>query len=148
MFPQNELVFNAHLDIGHAYYNIFRYKDAISTYRFVIENAKKLNAFGFDLIFPSEMLEFITLEKMGSLEKFMHIDWNEIASGVLRVGGYKKKTGDISSQNVWITFVFKPIDEIAQSPSFSISNTFDDLNKSSIRNKSSISKEVLIKKKD
>ena len=107
-----------------------------------------LNAFGFDLIFPSEMLEFITLEKMGSLEKYMHIDWNEIASGVLRVGGKKKKTGDISSQNVWITFVFKPIDEIAQSPSFSISNTFDDLNKSSIRKKSSIGKEVLIKKKD
>jgi hypothetical protein len=88
------------------------------------------------------MLEFITLENMGSLEKSMHIDWNEIASGVLRVGGYKKKTGDISSQNVWITFVFKPINEMAQSPSFSISNTFDDLQESIIK------KDVLIKKKN
>lgn len=104
----------------------------------IIEDIKTINAFGFDLVFPPETLEFVTLEKTESIETFVYIDSNEIASGILRVGGYKKKIADIPSPNVLFTLVFRTIKEVKQSPSFFILNTFDDIKRSSIKKEASI----------
>lgn len=46
-----------------------------------------IKAFRFDLLFPSEISEFVGVEGTELLKDFHHADANKIADGAVRAGG-------------------------------------------------------------
>jgi len=99
----------------------------------ILSNALNIKAFGFDLLFPSDSLEFIAMEKAGLSIYFQQIDANELASGLLRVGGYCNKAITIDSPEVLIILIFKARKRIEQITPFLITNTFDDIHNSFVK---------------
>lgn len=73
----------------------------------IIDNPFNLKAYGFDLLFHSELLEFIGIDEASSYVEFEQIDANLIAFGVLRVGGYRKTSVEDHSPRVLISLIFK-----------------------------------------
>lgn len=93
----------------------------------IVENTTHIKAFGFDLIFPSEILEFISVEKSGITEKFEQVDANEIAAGFLRVGGFGTKSIGINSSHILVTLFFKLKGDGSFLSRLFIMNTYDDI---------------------
>jgi len=57
----------------------------------IVDDCFHLKSFGFDLIFPTDALEFVGVERSKYAEDFEKLDANMIAEGVVRAGGYKNK---------------------------------------------------------
>ncbi len=85
-----------------------------------------VEAFGFDLIFPSENLEFVAIDETEFTEKLDIIDTNLVGEGILRVGGYSSVPIQSSTQ-VLIVLVFRVIKEVEEPVSVSIVNAVDDV---------------------
>lgn len=92
----------------------------------IIDNLSELEAFGFDLIFPSANLEFVAIEETEFTEKLDKIDSNLVGEGKLRVGGYSRVPIELPAQAL-IVLVFRVIDGDLQTKSFSIVNAVDDV---------------------
>ena len=93
----------------------------------LIDNPFNIDTFGFDLLYPSEVLEFIKLERTELTEDFIQLEANKIGQGILRVGGYRSEPVKNQSPSVLIAFVFRVIGEAQEQTQFSIINTVDDL---------------------
>lgn len=103
-------------------------KDEISI-PIIIDNPQNVSAFGFDLIFPSDSLEFITLEKSDLLKNFYQVDGFLINDGVIRIGGYGSDPIATSSSDLFVTLIFKIIGDTKEQLHFEIVNKVDDLRK-------------------
>jgi len=57
----------------------------------IVDNPFNIKAFRLDLIFPSESLEFVGVERTEPLDDFYQVDAIKIADGVVRSGGYRSK---------------------------------------------------------
>jgi hypothetical protein len=93
----------------------------------LINDPMSVNSFGFDLLFPKEMLKFEEIYRTGLTRDFTQIGAFEVQNGVLRVGGYG--AGSNSPRINWelVTLMFSTRNNSKQKPSFSISNAVDDL---------------------
>jgi PKD repeat protein len=100
----------------------------------IIDSSFDIKAFGFDLVFPSESLAFIGVERTDFSRDFDQIGANETTNGTLRVGGYTTHPVSKASSTVLVTLVFRVIGDTGASSSFSIVNTFDDLRHAQVRN--------------
>ena len=100
----------------------------------IVDNPFNIKAFGFDLIFPSESLEFVGVERTEPLDDFYQIDTIKIADGVVRAGGYRSKPIMSHSPKALITLIFKVIGEEEGLCSFSIVNTTDDIENAYFKN--------------
>jgi len=100
----------------------------------IVDNPFNIKAFGFDLIFPSEALEFVGVERTEPLDDFYQVDAIKIADGVVRAGGYRSKPIMSHSSRALITLIFKVLGEAEELCSFSIVNTVDDIEYASFNN--------------
>jgi len=111
-----------------------------------IDNPYNIDAFGFDLIFPSESLEFIGVGKTELVKDFYQVNGNEIQQGILRVGGYSSKPINSASSGVLVTLIFRVIKETSYPIPLFITKTFDDLKNASVNNFNSNKRRTKIRK--
>jgi len=93
----------------------------------IVDDAFNIKSFGFDLIFPSEALEFVGVERGKSTEDFDKLEANMIAEGVVRAGGYKNIPSSEHQPRVLINLVFRVIGSTNKPISLAIVNTVDDI---------------------
>jgi len=99
----------------------------------IITGPFNLKAFGFDLSYPTEILEFICTESTPFSSDLVQIHANQIADGVIRAGGYSKKPVSVNSEKTLMNLVFK-VRKNSGSPSFlRIVNKFDDFQNSTFK---------------
>jgi PKD repeat protein len=101
----------------------------------IVDNFFNIKAFGFDLLFPSEILEYKGVEKAELKKNFLQLDANKIAEGLLRVGGYRSAPIMHHSPRVLITLIFRVTGEAKELISFIIINTVDDIRNASCKNR-------------
>ena len=99
----------------------------------IIESTHSIDAFGFDLLFPPGILEYVALDNAEISEKFEQVSANLIAEGVLRIGGYGRKAIMNRTSYVLIMLVFRIKGKTKDQTSFAITNTVDDIENASIR---------------
>jgi len=92
----------------------------------IIKGPFNFKSFGFDLAFPTDILEFIWAEPTPFSHKFAQIQANIIADGVLRTGGYRKDPISAYLEETLIKLVFKVHKKTGSSSSLSVINKFDD----------------------
>ena len=88
-----------------------------------IDKPHEINAFGFDLLFPAELLEFVTVERTELSKDFYQLDANKLAEGVVRIGGYSGTANVIQNSQELIKVIFRIIGDKKQPLSFDIQNT-------------------------
>jgi hypothetical protein len=91
----------------------------------IINDPFAIQAFGFDLIFPSDKFQFIAIEETDFSEKFLMIDANLIKGDVLRVGGYATAPYQGTSPAL-IALVFQVMKESDEPIRVEIMNAVDD----------------------
>jgi PKD repeat protein len=108
----------------------------------LVESQSCLEAFGFDLAFPSNVLTFIGLESTELTEGFDELDANVISSPtanalnsrVLRVGGYRAASSMNPFSGVLVSLVFRVTGNSEDPDSISVIATYDDIRNATIRN--------------
>ena len=108
----------------------------------IIDNPSNIKAFGFDILFESEILEFVGVVRTELLKDFNEVDGNEIAQGVLRVGGYSSEPIRSYSPGALIRLIFKVTGETEEPCPFLITNTVDDLENASFQNRTYMRKKI------
>ena len=93
----------------------------------LVDSSFPIRAFGFDLIFPSDILAYVGIERTAYTERFDQIGANPITEGVVRAGGYFTQQLTAPAPAVMVILVFRIIGEVKASLSLSIINTCDDL---------------------
>ncbi|MGB7295152.1 MAG: PKD domain-containing protein, partial [Candidatus Aminicenantales bacterium] len=116
----------------------------------IIECPSEVTAFGFDLVFPSNVLTFIGLESTELTNGYDQLDSNVMPyqpldqeqadlepaeTLVLRVGGYKADTDQSPSSGVLVTLVFRWSGEYIDPDETLIVATYDDLQNASVINR-------------
>jgi PKD repeat protein len=97
-----------------------------------VDNPAGIDAFGFDLVYPSDCLEFAGVVKSPLLEKFYQVDGNPKEADVIRIGGYGSDPIDDAFTNEFVVVIFK-VKGFSENPiDFYIANTFDDLSLATI----------------
>jgi len=99
----------------------------------IINNPFNINAFGFDLLFSSQILEFVRVERTELLKDFPQVEGNEIAKGILRIGGYSSEPIESQSSGVLIVVIFRVISEPEEPSTFMIINSVDDVENAAVR---------------
>jgi hypothetical protein len=99
---------------------------------FFLADSARTRAFGFDLLFPSEILEFVAIEKDDLHKNLRVLDSYLIAPGVLRVGGYKSPSGSHKGGPLPIALVFRVTQRTKQIRQLLITNMVDDLREGSL----------------
>ncbi len=100
----------------------------------ILDNPLNIDAFGFDIQFPSKSLDFVNIETSELLQDFIQVDANLIEEGTIRIGGYSDSPLMIESPEVLITLVFRVKTNTFDPATIIINNTFDDLSNAMIRN--------------
>jgi len=127
----------------------------------IVEGSSDITAFGFDLSFPPESLEFIGLERTEITSGFSHLEANVLVGkipdaeallaedadsdfdqtdqdvlsyAVLRVGGYKLDSTMQPVSGVLVTLIFRVTGEVEEEMPFGITAVFDDLQHASLAN--------------
>ncbi len=93
----------------------------------IIENPVNIDAFGFDLHFSPEILEFTALEPTELLKGFYQVDAYQLKEDELRVGGYGETPLLSESPEVLLTIVFRIKKTTPDPVILEITNTYDDL---------------------
>ena len=106
----------------------------------IIDNPSNIDAFGFDLQFPIEVMEFLTFDVTGLLDEFNQVDAYYTEEGLLRVGGYSGTPLLSDSPEVLITLVFRVKDEATEPLSLVITNTYDDIKNATVKDGTVINK--------
>jgi parallel beta-helix repeat protein len=104
----------------------------------IIDNPIDIDAFGFDLVFPSNVLTFLILENAELTEGYEQLDSNVISfqdtnHKILRVGGYNIHSDQTLSSGVLVTLVFKVTGEFKDPIPLSVIATYDDIKNVSTR---------------
>jgi PKD repeat protein len=127
----------------------------------ILEASSDITAFGFDLSFPQEVLEFVGLERTEITAEFSQLeanvlfrkkpdnearsagnaatDFDQTAQDMLnytalRVGGYKLTSTMQPVSGVLVTLIFRVTGEVEEEMPFGITAVFDDLQNASLMN--------------
>ncbi len=98
----------------------------------LINNPYNLKAFGFDLAYPAEVLNYLEIAQTEYTQDFVQLDAHESIPGMLRVGGYKDKPIQHSDSGALLILIFEVKTDANGQSLFVITNTFDDLMGASI----------------
>ena len=94
----------------------------------MINNPHNIDAFGFDLVYPADMLEFAGVAKTEMVKDFYQVEGNVTAEGVLRVGGYSVEAIPSESGGELVILIFHLKRKGVNDPQdIFIMKTFDDV---------------------
>jgi hypothetical protein len=94
----------------------------------MINDPRDIDAFGFDLVFPTDLLEFIGVAKTELVKDFYQVEGNMTEEGVLRVGGYSVDSIQSDSGGELVLLIFKLKRKgVNHSQELFIKQTFDDV---------------------
>jgi parallel beta-helix repeat protein len=94
----------------------------------MINDPHDIDAFGFDLVYPAEFLEFVGVAKTDLVKDFYQVEGNVTAEGILRVGGYSVDRITSESGGELVILIFKLTRKgVNGSHEIYISETFDDV---------------------
>lgn len=99
----------------------------------IVSNPLNIDAFGFDLQFPSKMLEFVTFEMTELLKHFAQVDAYTPEEGLLRFGGYGSAPLSSDSPEVLMSLVFRVKKSINYPVFLVITHTYDDIRNAIIK---------------
>lgn len=85
-----------------------------------------LKAFGFDLAFPSDLMEFVGMQPVAIHKKLVLATGNQIADGVLRLGGFSQVPVSINTSKIMFKLVFKVKEDASGQASLDVLDKFDD----------------------
>jgi PKD repeat protein len=108
--------------------------DSFEEVDIIADSLGDIGSFGFDLIFPSEGLTFIGLERTEISRDFIQVGAHLMASNLLRVGGYAAKKTSKPSAGSLVTLIFKISGKVPEPDLFSIIALYDDIHNASMRN--------------
>jgi PKD repeat protein len=109
----------------------------------IIESSSEIKSFGFDLAFPSDVLQYVGLESTELTKDYDQLDANVIsyeaanqegAGQILRVGGFKTNSTQNPSSGVLVTLIFRVTGEVKDPSSISVIAAYDDIQNASLRN--------------
>ena len=127
----------------------------------ILEASSDITAFGFDLEYPQDALEFVGLERTDMTSGFTQLEANLLNTrdtaadalfvadpnpgfdlappdvlhyGALRVGGYKLTSTTQAASGVLVTIIFRVTGEIGEEIPIAITAVFDDLRNASLSN--------------
>lgn len=128
----------------------------------LLEASADVVAFGFDLEYPPDTLEFLSLERTDITSLFTQLEANPLKSrdsdadallvveepfpdvdlappdvldyGALRVGGYKLTSTDQALSGVLVTIIFRVIGDVGEEVPLSITAVYDDLRNATVSN--------------
>jgi len=92
-----------------------------------IDNPSGIDAFGFDLIFRSDLLEFTGIARTELTQNFYQVDAHPINEGIVRVGGYSEEPITSDASGELVILIFKAKTPPDGSLFFRVANTCDDL---------------------
>jgi len=92
------------------------------------------DAFGFDILFNSDLFEFVGISRTVLSEDFLQIDGNLLAEGMLRVGGYREESPDAMQPGELVILIFKAKHKTTEQPVLKIIQTFDALKEAAVIN--------------
>jgi PKD repeat protein len=98
----------------------------------MIDSSIRLESFGFDLVFDTDLFEFAGVARAELTKDFIQVGGNVIEDGVLRVGGYREKTFEDCSPGELVILIFRIKREIEVPVTFTIFKTYDDLKNASV----------------
>lgn len=127
----------------------------------ILEASSDITAFGFDLEYPPDALEFVGLERTDMTSGFTQLEANLLNTGdsaadalfiadpnpgfdlapqdvlhygALRVGGYKLTSTAQAASGVLVTIIFRVTGEIGEETPLAVTAVFDDLRNASVSN--------------
>ncbi len=92
----------------------------------VIENPDALDAFGLNIMYPADTLEFLGVERTFLTADWIQLDGQSNEDGVLTIGGFNDVPLTKSGSGELFNLVFAYKDEIVGSFDFKITNLVDD----------------------
>jgi hypothetical protein len=140
---QSPVLSPANLAINSVFFN----QDKDIAISIIVESLSPIEAFGFDLVYPSDQFMFIGLERTELTKEYNQVDANVIpyqisqddgtvtqteSLSILRVGGYKTSSAVNASSGTLITLIFRFIGEDRDMSSISIMGICDDIQGASI----------------
>jgi hypothetical protein len=93
----------------------------------MIDDPADLDAFGFDVMFPSDQLTFLGVQSAGFVRSFDQVDGHIIADGITRIGGYSIEPIREQNPGVLVKLIFRVTDMNINAFEFNITRTVDDI---------------------
>ena len=106
--------------------NFPRAEGTVIAFPIIVDNSSVIHAFGFDLLFPSEQLEFIGFES-DELQDICHLDASKQGPGLIRAGGYVNVPLADLRPRILITLIFKVNGEQKADYQLAMANAVDDI---------------------
>ncbi len=78
-----------------------------------VSDVPELRAFGFEVTYPSDMLEYVGIERASSTRRFDQLDAKVIEAGQVRVGGYAAASVSASRATEILKLRFKVLDAVS-----------------------------------
>ena len=93
----------------------------------VIINSQNINSFGFDIVFPSELLDFVGIARTELASDFIQMDGFEKENGVVRIGGYREEPIAVPQSAPLVALIFQ-VKHVKENTSLLlVTETFDDI---------------------
>jgi len=92
----------------------------------IIENPKNVDAFGFDIIYPTEIMDYLGFDEAEYTKQFHQFEILETEKGILRIGGYKIDTSLNEGSQILTVLIFKITGKKKKMTKFVITNLVDD----------------------
>jgi hypothetical protein len=93
----------------------------------LISGISQLRAFGFDVAYPTSLMEFSGVARTDISKDFMKIDGFEAAPGVVRIGGYREAPLQVGEPTALVILIFQVKADAQGQSLFIFSKSVDDL---------------------
>jgi PKD repeat protein len=93
----------------------------------IIKGECELEAFGLDVLFSSELLNFVGIAQTDLSTEFAYLEGNLIREGTVRIGGFRLEPVRTTSAAALVLLVFDVNDTVSGTGIISIIDTMDDL---------------------
>jgi PKD repeat protein len=115
-------------DIHLGLADLIRVSDTEVQLPVMINNPHNVDAFGFDLVYPEDSLEFLGVAKTEMVKEFYQVEGNKTGEGMLRVGGYSVESIIEESAGELVLLIFELKKKgINDSNEIYIAKTYDDV---------------------
>ena len=94
----------------------------------MINNPRDIDAFGFDFVYPVDIMEFVGVARTEMVKDFYQVEGNRIEEGMIRVGGYSSDAIIQEEGGELVLLIFKLKKKgVNSSVNMHIAKTFDDV---------------------
>jgi len=99
----------------------------------LLDRTLEIGAFGLDIIFSSEFLDYIAIEETAFSKRFHQVEINLVEKGRLRIGGYNHLSLKNQGPCILIALVFRVTRTMQRPATVSIEHLVDDLEHGPVR---------------